>query len=112
MKIVTADQFNRNRNKETIDQAIDEAVFNIIQDVRKNKDRSLKKYTKQFDQVNITDFIVSDKEIEEAKKYVGEKFLKAIKRAIKNITAFHEEQREKSWFITKDDGIMLGQQIQ
>lgn len=112
MEIVTANQFKRKRTFEPMQQTIDEAVFNIIQDVRKNKDRAVKQYTKQFDQVDITNFLASDKELQEAFTMVDDQFLKAIERAIENITTFHQEQKEKSWFITKDDDVMIGQQIQ
>ena len=35
----------------------------------------------------------------------------ALKKAKNKITAFHEEQKEKSWFINQEKGIMLGQKV-
>ena len=32
-------------------------------------------------------------------------------KAHQNITDFHEEQKEKSWFITREQGILLGQKV-
>lgn len=112
MQITTAKNFNRLRTFEVMQQEIDATVIKIIQDVKEHKDTALKKYTSQFDGVDITDFLVSDKELEDAKKSVGTQFIKAIERAIENVSFFHQEQKEKSWWITKNDDILLGQQIQ
>ena len=42
---------------------------------------------------------------------VGEDFIRAIQKAHRNIKTFHEEQKEKSWFTTQENGIMLGQKV-
>ena len=34
----------------------------------------------------------------------------AIERSAANIRAFHERQEENSWFMTREDGIILGQE--
>ena len=34
-----------------------------------------------------------------------------LKKRNNKITAFHEEQKEKSWFINQEQGIMLGQKV-
>src|SRR5699024_2518217 len=38
-------------------------------------------------------------------------FMEAIKKAQQNITEFHEAQQEKSWYIRRDAGVTLGQQV-
>ena len=38
-------------------------------------------------------------------------FLEAIRKARKNIEKFHEKQKEKSWFSTEDDSVILGQLV-
>src|SRR5699024_836493 len=47
----------------------------------------------------------------EAQQMVSEEFLAAIKQAKRNITRFHETQKETSWFINEENGILLGQKI-
>ncbi len=42
---------------------------------------------------------------------VDEDFVEVIRRAIGNIRAYHEKQRQNSWFDSKPDGTMLGQKI-
>ena len=37
--------------------------------------------------------------------------MNVIKRAAENIRAFHERQKENSWFTTNQDGVVLGQKI-
>src|SRR5699024_10216682 len=37
--------------------------------------------------------------------------MEAIKKAQQNITEFHEAQQEKSWYIRRDAGVTLGQQV-
>src|SRR5699024_1195829 len=38
-------------------------------------------------------------------------FREALKVARQNITTFHEAQKESSWYLNKDNGVMLGQQV-
>ena len=35
----------------------------------------------------------------------------ALRKAKQNITAFHEVQKEQSWFINQEQGIVLGQKV-
>ena len=37
--------------------------------------------------------------------------IKVIRKAIKNIRDFHEKRIQKSWFETREDGVMLGQKV-
>src|SRR5699024_3635162 len=79
--------------------------------VNKNGDAALTAYSAKFDCVNLDHFLVSKEEIDEAEKLVDSLFLTAIQRAKENITQFHEVQKEQSWFMNKEDGILLGQKV-
>ncbi|QUW22861.1 histidinol dehydrogenase [Sporosarcina sp. Marseille-Q4063] len=115
MKILTGEQYNAeleyssttSRNNEELDRT----VLNIIEEVREKGDAALKEFTAKFDNVMLDDLLVSEEEIIEARTLVNGDFIRAIKKAHKNIKAFHEEQTEKSWFTTKESGILLGQKI-
>lgn len=72
-------------------------VLKIVEDVRKNGDPALIKYTKKFDGVEISDFRVAKDEITEAKKGVREDVLKALGNAKKNIETFHKKQKKGGW---------------
>ena len=68
------------------------SVEEIIQDVRKNGDVSVKKYTKQFDNEDLDNFLVSESEIKEAYTKVDAKTIQAIKKSIQNVKKFSEKQ--------------------
>ncbi|MBU2560252.1 histidinol dehydrogenase, partial [archaeon] len=76
-------------------------VLKIVEDVRKNGDGALSKYTKKFDGVDISQFRVAEEEITEAKKSVREDVLKALANAKKNIDVFHEKQKKSGWSYRK-----------
>lgn len=92
---------------------VEEAVSAILRDVRERGDEALIEYTAKFDRVNLTaDCLeVSQKEMEKALLSVDPELLKVIERAAANIRAFHERQRENSWFMTREDGTLLGQKV-
>src|SRR5699024_7553540 len=86
-------------------------VLNIISRVRAEGDQALKNFTEQFDQVTIEELRVTDAEFEEAETLVSAQFKKALRTAKKNITSFHEKQKEQSWFSNDTEGVMLGQKV-
>ena len=86
-------------------------VNSILIDVKKNGDKALRAYTAKFDGVNIEDFLVTKEEIEEAVKSVDKDFLKALNTAKDNIWFYHEKQKQRSWMVNKEDGVLLGQQV-
>lgn len=90
---------------------IQDRVSDIVNNVKKNGDKAVLDYTSLFDKTDLTTdkLMVSQAEIEEAYKKVDKELIKVIKRARDKIAKFHEKQLEKSWFITDEDGIMLGQ---
>ncbi|MBQ9118931.1 MAG: histidinol dehydrogenase [Lachnospiraceae bacterium] len=88
-------------------------VNEIIEKVKKEKDAAVFDYTKQFDKVEITaDTIrVTEAEIEEAYTKVDAELIEVIRKAIKNIEAYHMLQKRNSWFDSKENGIILGQKV-
>lgn len=86
-------------------------VNNILKDVRKNGDKSLNYYTKEFDKVDIDNLRVSNEEIEEAFTKVEEDFIVAMKSAINNIEEYHKKQVRSGYSIEKENGIFMGQII-
>ncbi len=91
----------------------EETVKNIINDIKENGDNALVQYNKRFDSPDFTieKLVVTSEEIEKAYKIVSDDILKTLKRAIKNIEDFHFEQKSKSWFKTKENGVILGQLV-
>ncbi len=86
-------------------------VSNILDDVRKNGDAACRKYTKQFDGIDIDEFKVSQAEIETAIQACDPAFMDAMEKAKKNITYFHQAQVQQSYLLQKEKGIYLGQRV-
>lgn len=91
----------------------EKAVADILYEVRTRKDEALFDYTKRFDKVEITkDTIrVMEEEIQEAYACIDADLIEVIRKALVRIRAFHEKQRQNSWFDTTTDGTMLGQKV-
>lgn len=120
INIVSLDKSNKSyyvdilKNRaETVHKEVVIAVEGILADVRENKDSAVIKYTNKFDseEVNPQNIKVTVDEIKNAYKIVDKKFVDAIKLAKENIWFFHEKQKQNSWMVNKEDGIILGQQI-
>ncbi len=84
-------------------------VQSILNEIEKEGDSALRKYTFQFDGVKMDSFLVSKEEIEEA-EYCLEKELKnAIYLASENIRAFHDKQKPELKKIETTPGVTCWQ---
>lgn len=90
-----------------------DTVQAIVDDVKARGDEALLEYTEKFDKVKVTkDTIrVTKEEIDEALKQVDPKLMEVMVKSMKNIRAFHEKQKQLSWFDTTPDGTILGQRV-
>lgn len=88
-------------------------VNEIIENVRKDQDAAVFSYTEKFDGAVITaDTVrVTEAEIKEAYEQVDPKLLEVMRKALVNIKAYHEKQKQYSWFDSREDGVMLGQKV-
>ncbi len=87
------------------ENSLQETVQTILNDVKLNKDKALKKYTQLFDGVLLTELQVSREELEEAQNLVSEELKLAIQLAKKNIETFHNSQKEVPKKITTTNGV-------
>jgi histidinol dehydrogenase len=69
-----------------------ESVQQIIDDIKRDGDRALRKYTKQFDKVDIQSIAVSPVDVTAAKFEVSDDLKTAINEAKRNIRKFHAKQ--------------------
>ncbi|EOT27777.1 histidinol dehydrogenase [Eubacterium sp. 14-2] len=94
-------------------QQYEAKVSEIIAQVREKKDEALFAYTKQFDGADLTpeNIRVTKEEIEEAYGLTDAKLLDVMKKALENIRAYHEKQKQYSWFDSRPDGVLLGQKV-
>ncbi|RKD76557.1 histidinol dehydrogenase [Sinobaca qinghaiensis] len=99
------------RDVETGNEKQREAVDAIITRVREEGDSALRELTEIFDNVEIDELFVTKEEMEEAYEAFDPDHLASLRRAIVNIRDFHQRQVQQSWFVTKDDGTVLGQKV-
>ena len=90
-----------------------QVVERIVNDVRSGGDDKLFYYTKLIDkaELNADNIRVSEEEFREAEAVVKPEVIAAIKKAIANVTRFHEEQVPKTWLTNREYGSMLGQKV-
>lgn len=90
-----------------------DAVQNIIDTVKKDRDKAVFAYTREFDHAEIgpSNIRVTEEEMEEALKEVKPELLEVMKKSLKNIQEFHEKQKQYSWFDSKPNGTILGQKV-
>lgn len=105
--------FKRLSNRSKLERKdVVKSVDEIIENVKTYGDKALFGYTLKFDGVTVDDnsFEVKKEEIDDAYNKVGMSFINAIRKAIKNITEYHENQKQKTWMDFKG-GIVYGQKV-
>jgi histidinol dehydrogenase len=97
----------RGRGDFSSEQAVVDA---IIRDIRTDGDAALFAAIRKFDgfDVNKTNILVAESEIEDAYRAVDQDLLAVMKRAAKNIFAFHKRQIRSDWFM-EEGGRVVGQ---
>jgi histidinol dehydrogenase len=91
-------------------QEIELKVKAILDDVRRNGDRAVIRYTKAFDFLKAKGLRIRPDEISGYAEKADAKVVKALKLSAKRIKAFHEIQKEESWTFSEGDAT-LGQLI-
>lgn len=92
---------------------IESRVRAILDQVRAGGDAALFDLTARFDKADLAScgLAVSEAEFAAAERAVDSEFREALQLAIDNITDFHKAQVPNSWFQTRPDGSILGQQV-
>ncbi|MEL6923979.1 MAG: histidinol dehydrogenase [Bacteroidota bacterium] len=80
-------------------------VSAILQDIKKDGDEAVRKYTAQFDGAAPAHLQVTAEEIEAAISQVPEELKQAIQQAKANIEIFHQSQREEPQLIETMPGV-------
>ncbi len=89
---------------------VEKTVKEILQDVRKNGDAAVIKYTRKFDRNPSAKLRLSPSEITKSADKADRKVVKALELSARRIRKFHAMQREESWSYT-ESGAILGQMI-
>ena len=83
----------------------------ILADVKAGGDAALKKYTKEFDGVDLTSIEVGMGAIDEGFRAADPGLVEILYRAADRIAAFHQRQVRNSFLINDEEGILMGQKI-
>ncbi len=89
---------------------IEATVNEVFNDVQINGDNALKKYTKQFDKVSMSSFLVTRDEIKMAVQSVSNELKEAIQMAAGNIEKFHSAQKTETVYKETKPGIVCWQE--
>ena len=89
---------------------IETTVNQIFEDVQKNGDTAIKKYTKKFDKVAVTSLKVTQEEISIAVEAVSRELKEAIQQAAANIEKFHRAQKTEKVYQETTPGVVCWQE--
>jgi histidinol dehydrogenase len=89
---------------------IETTVNQVFEDVQKNGDTAIKKYTKKFDKVAVKSLKVTQEEISIAVEAVSSELKQAIQQAAANIEKFHRAQKTKKVYQETTPGVVCWQE--
>lgn len=91
--------------------SVAEPVRAILADVKANGDAALKKYTQEFDGVEISTVEVGAGALEEGFRAADPTLVDILYRAAERIAAFHQHQVRNSFLVNDEEGILMGQKV-
>ncbi|MCX7924947.1 MAG: histidinol dehydrogenase, partial [Fimbriimonadales bacterium] len=83
----------------------------ILERVRREGDRAVLEYTRQWDCPTLETLEVSEAEFEAAYQQVDKAVVAAIQHAVARVRRFHKPMRPQSWHMLEAQGGWLGQLI-
>jgi histidinol dehydrogenase len=93
---------------------VEQAVLDIIADVRGRGDEALLDYTRRFDRLeadSVAALRVTEGEFADAFARVAKEDLAALKLAVERVARFHGKQKQETWLSTDEKDILLGQMV-
>ncbi len=91
------------------DLSVEEAVVQIVADVRRGGDAALRDYTRRIDGVSLEEFAAGSEALEAAYHAQTPELREALHLAADRIRAFHEREPRRSWLEWDEEGGALGQ---
>ncbi|HFD92101.1 MAG TPA: histidinol dehydrogenase [Gammaproteobacteria bacterium] len=96
------------------DEAINQTVRGILDDVRQRGDAALVEYTNRFDRLDVTgagELELASERLQDALDGIPREQRLALEQAAERVRRYHEHQKVSSWSYTEPDGTLLGQQV-
>ena len=88
---------------------LNETVTTVLSDIRQRGDEAVREYERKFDQAELQALAVSEAEMDEAEKLVGNELRDAIILAHHNIKVFHISQRFVGQKVKTQEGVTCWQ---
>ncbi len=89
---------------------IEDIVNTVFKEVQRDGDSSVNTYTQKFDGIALENFLVSESEIEAAKRLVSTELKEAIQLAKRNIETFHNAQKTDKIEVETAKGVKCWQE--
>ncbi|HFQ92111.1 MAG TPA: histidinol dehydrogenase [Chromatiales bacterium] len=96
------------------DEAINQTVRGILDDIRQRGDAALVEYTNRFDRLDAGgagELELAPERLQEALDNIPREERLALEQAAERVRRYHEHQKVSSWSYTEPDGTLLGQQV-
>ncbi len=96
------------------DESVNEAVREILRQVRERGDAAVVEYTNRFDRVeadSMRSLEIPPERLAGALQRIPAEQREALKTAAERIRAYHRRQLQESWSYREPDGTLLGQQV-
>ena len=95
-------------------EAVNQAVRDIVGDVRRRGDTALLEYTNRFDgrqAAGMDELVLGSDRLEQAYEALDGPTRDALEEAARRVRSYHERQQQSSWSYREQDGTLLGQQV-
>lgn len=95
------------------DAAAERIASRILADVRRNGDAALFRWARRLDGLSLSrgHLWISRAELRASRRNVAGELLQAIEHAARNVRRVAEQQRPRSWTITVEPGVRVGQRV-
>ena len=95
------------------DAAAEKVASRILADVRRSGDAALLRWARKLDGLQLTPrtIWIGRREMRAARRDVSRELLRAIEHAARNVRRVAEQQRPRSWTITVEPGVRVGQRV-
>jgi len=95
------------------DAAAEKVASRILADIRRRGDAALFRWARKLDGLRLTPqtIWISRRELRAARREVTRDLLRAIEHAARNVRRVAEQQHPRSWTITVEPGVRVGQRV-
>ena len=94
-----------------VNREVTAAVTDILENVRTNGDAAVRAYSERFDGWAPEAFEISRSDWEAIAAKADPELVASLSRAAEKIRAFHEHEKQDSFVVTQESGVIMGQRV-